>query len=145
MSKRNTDSGQVIPVPETNMTPGATEGMPAPNMNADETNESAAAKGTRGNPPALTAQAYKQLADLGFEKQDVCELVDQIKVGRQKLSRARSYTAKQILGYEAWSAKPREQQIATGRSFPILCKAGAVPLEDTGTKNYSNARLYRVK
>ncbi len=145
MSKQNTDSGQVIPVPETNMTPGATEGTPAPNMNADEANESAAAKGSRGNPPELTAQAYKQLADLGFDKQDVGELVDQIKAGRQKLSRAHSYTAKQVLGYEAWSAKSREQQIATGRSFPILCKAGAVPLIDTGKKNSSNARLYQVK
>lgn len=121
------------------------ESNPAQGIDVEDVSEPTDPKGAHGIPTSLGGKASEQLVNLGFDKQMVGELIAQIEVGCQKLGRGRNYTARQVLGHAIWSTLSREQQIATGRSFPILCKAGAVRLIDTGKKNYSNARFYRLK
>jgi hypothetical protein len=98
-----------------------------------------------GNPAEISAKAYARMADIGLIQKRVDELVAQINVQCLELTKDRNYTLKKICGYEIWSFKSKAQQIAAGLCLPILCEAGVVPLIDTGEKNSSNARLYRVK
>ena len=156
MSKQNTDSGQVIPVPETNMTPGATEGTPAPNMNADEANESAACENntpvndTTAKAADAVTKSSKKIVSLpihdDFELSDTTlnTVEQQVKKAIPRLTRGVRYTAKRIHGKAVWKMMTTGEKIVTGIAMSRLVKTNRLPLIEAGS-NASHAKVYELK
>jgi len=87
-------------------------------------------------------QVYVLVDGRWFRKELVDSLTAQIVARAPLLPRGRACTLRQICGEEYWLCGIDDEPNEAGSCGLRLCRAGLVPLVDTGKKNSENHHLY---